>query len=318
MAGTWTSGSMIGNRSRLVKVLRGVAFARQVPIRLALVILGVGGCCVCAVALIFGIAPRTAREAAQFHYQCDTILGPDPALTVIATSADVPRIPAPRPNDANRDRRTTISTPTKNPYASLTVPSGVSSVSPWYSACITAMRTVPLQDPPTQDVNDSFAAACAGRLALDLADESARAAAGRAALTAATASAEAMTTFVVLRASTATDIGQCGVDDERSVSTPSLNGSCHRVPGPGDPSVAVVLPSYLAEQVSCGQRVDAAWISPGDLVFWDFRHFAPLRVGIAVSRTQVVTLDPASHVVLRQPVPNTADVRVKRVLNVGD
>ncbi|WP_280442712.1 hypothetical protein [Nocardia brasiliensis] len=81
--------------------------------------------------------------------------------------------------------------------------------------------------------------------------------------------------------------------------------------------VVVLLPNDLAGQGACGQRVEPSAASAGDLVFWNYRDFAPTRVGIALDSTEIVIADSGAGRYVRQPMPTSDDVRVKRVLG-GD
>ncbi|WP_280335740.1 hypothetical protein, partial [Nocardia wallacei] len=101
----------------------------------------------------------TEALSSDFHYQCDSAIGPDSA--VVRTEQPVPggdesRYPTQLPSAA----------PTTNPYASLTAAPDDKSVSAWQRTCLTAMRAAPYQLPPLRSFNNGPASECARQLAL--------------------------------------------------------------------------------------------------------------------------------------------------------
>uniref|UniRef100_UPI0034DB567C hypothetical protein n=1 Tax=Nocardia cyriacigeorgica TaxID=135487 RepID=UPI0034DB567C len=120
--------------------------------------------------------------------------------------------------------------------------------------------------------------------------------------------------------------GSASPSAQSGYTTPT--GSCAQT---ADQQTAVYLPSTVAGQALCGQRVRLGAVSPGDLVFWDYRDNAPTRAGIAVERThvtatdadtgefvagvmRVVAVDPATGEFTLLDVPSDSDARAKRVL----
>ncbi|MET9489845.1 hypothetical protein [Nocardia sp. NPDC006630] len=259
-----------------------------------------------AVLVIFsgGIASATS---ADLHYQCDSAVGPDPAVTETTTTT----------TSAPPETVTPSDVPTPNPYAEMTVAPGETGVSNWMRACLPAMRSAPYQLQPLRTADTGFAPECARQIAMTLVGGATGSAAG------AQTDPARMTAVVISRASatTATCESSSGTRDDGTalrsggvaVSDRSDSGSCPTSRGTG----TVVLPDTVAAQSLCGQRVDPAWVSAGDLVYWDYRDYrdyAPTRVGIAVSATDIVASDPATGVIAQQSIPTGPDVRVKRVL----
>lgn len=276
---------------------------------------GVGG-------MLMTLAGNTSTSAAaDLHYQCDSAVGPDPAVTTTTSSATTSRRAA--------DTIPESEAPTTNPYAEWTIAPDDTDASTWQRSCASAMRSASWQLPPLQTVNTGLAVECARQFALAVVRNPATLEPGRNG-SPGTADAATLTKSVIDAASDAAMTGQClaaagaGTGTVGSSSgatmprTESTQVACGR-PSSSTTTArsSVVLPSAIAAQGVCGQRVDTEAISPGDLVFWDYRSNAPTRVGIAVGSTQIVTVDPDSGQVVEQVLPTGGDVRVKRVLK-GD
>ncbi|WP_280278443.1 hypothetical protein [Nocardia wallacei] len=256
----------------------------------------------------------TEALSSDFHYQCDSAIGPDSA--VVRTEQPVPggdesRYPTQLPSAA----------PTTNPYASLTAAPDDKSVSAWQRTCLTAMRAAPYQLPPLRSFNNGPASECARQLALSKLQGggSAQNAGGESndAALARSVIAQASATLVTGRCDTG---GATGQDAARSASAAGAGGAgftqggCAAITNANVFPTVVVLPVSVAGQAACGQRVAVSAMSAGDLVFWDFRDNAPTRVGVAVGGAQLVTVEPGTGQAVQQFVPANADVRVKRVL----
>ncbi len=281
----------------------------------------VGVCGVCGGGgMLMTLAGNTSTSStADLHYQCDSAVGPDPAVTTTPSSATTSRRAA--------DTLPESEAPTTNPYAEWTIAPDDTDASNWQRSCASAMRSASWQLPPLQTVNSGLAVECARQFALAVARNPATLEPGRNG-SPGTADAATLTKSVIDAASDAAMTGQClaaagtGTVGSSSGAAIPRTGSAQVACGRPSSSTttarsAVVLPSDIAAQGVCGQRVDTAAISPGDLVFWDYRSNAPTRVGIAVDATQIVTVDPDSGQVVEQVLPTRGDVRVKRVLK-GD
>ncbi|MFJ1461185.1 hypothetical protein [Nocardia wallacei] len=258
----------------------------------------------------------TEALSSDFHYQCDSAIGPESAVVRTAE-------PVPGGDESRYPTQTPSAAPTTNPYASLTVAPDDKSVSPWQRTCLTAMRAAPYQLPPLRGYNDGSAPECARQLALG------RLQGGGSAQGANGESGDAaLARSVIAQASAAAVTGRCGAggttdqDNDRSAAAAGGGtaqgsfgpGGCAAITGGAEVATVVTLPASVAGQAACGQRVAMAAMSAGDLVFWDFQDNAPTRVGVAVGGTQLVTVDPGTGQPVEQFVPATADVRVKRVL----
>lgn len=171
--------------------------------------------------------------------------------------------------------------PTNNPYATDPAdPQVISGASKYQTDCVTAMQTAKYQLPELYVTNTSIAAQRARDTALTQVGAGLAAGAGSTdGPTDDSFSPETLVTYVIHFA---------------------------------DPTI--VLPNNLAGQIGAGQPVDSTAASPGDLVFWDFHNDAPTRVGIALSNSEMVAGDQASGRFVREVIPHTTDVRVKRVL----
>ncbi|TLG12430.1 hypothetical protein FEK35_10975 [Nocardia cyriacigeorgica] len=258
-----------------------------------------------------------------FNCQCDSAIGPDPSVTTTST-----------PNSTVCDSEgewDPSDVPTTNPYASMTVAPDDTEISDWHRDCLSAMTSAPLQTPASRTTNTGFAVECARELAL--------ARVGARADGATSAPAE-MTREVIYEASAALSTARCvlpsggDVSGSEGAASPTEQsrytlptGSCAQTAD----QIVVDLPNTIAGQGRCGQRVQLDAVSPGDLIFWDYRDHAPTRVGIAVNWTcaaadpataqctaavqpRVVTADPASGRFAVLEIPGDGDARAKRVL----
>ncbi|GAA5062293.1 hypothetical protein [Nocardia callitridis] len=244
----------------------------------------------------------TSSLATDFSYQCDSAVGPDPSSTVQEQ-------PLPERAVARETAALGPSTaPTTNPYAALEIEQGDANVTDWQRSCVSAMSEAPYQLPSLLDPNTGSAAECARELAL------------REAISGANTDSATMVRSVIYRASNASVTGRCaqsagtgvdaGAETAAGLAPETGRESCGQVAG----SSVVVLPSTVAAQGVCGQRVAISAVSPGDLIFWDYRAHRPTRVGIAVGGSAMVTGDPATATMTEQAIPADPDVRVKRVL----
>ncbi|MFI6218517.1 hypothetical protein ACIBCD_41455 [Nocardia brasiliensis] len=258
-----------------------------------------------------------AEGYTDLRQQCANAIGPDPSEPVTTTRAGrADAVPTP----ASRDARTT-NLPTANPYASLTIPPTATDVPEWLGECIAAVQVADYRGPISQARNAGPAADCAGWLAL--------AALGRNATgggSAAPADAASFARWVTYHASLATGSAGChypATDALESRVVPEAGSAVRR--GCVSPAgldgrrpTAVVLPERIADQALCGQPVDRAAISPGDLVFWEFQRYTPRRVGVAVDTATVIAVDPVSGGLAQVLLTPQTAIGVKRVLEVGD
>ncbi|MCX4092169.1 hypothetical protein [Nocardia sp. alder85J] len=248
--------------------------------------------------------------SADFHYQCDSAVGPDPSDTETATTAAAPT------TGAESLEGTEI--PTTNPYASLTFDAGETDVSDWQRACVSAMKSAPYQLPALFSANAGSSAQCAQQLALALLNPPSGTSGSGSGSTVSDPALAAV--GVVYGASSVSSTGRCiptSVSTTGS-STGMSDNTYGSVPGTAcpatDPSAPIALPNTIAAQSLCGQRVDSSAVSAGDLVYWGYQNYTPTKVGIAVSRGQVVAFDSSSGRLTEQSMPSGKDVRVKRVL----
>ncbi len=296
------------------------------PLWIWLVLGGVGVLFVILMGLVLVIGGATSAIASDLHYQCDSAVGPDPSQTVTATATRAST--AVRPTALSAPAAGVTTAPTTNPYAQLTIAPDDTDVSDWQRACATALKDAPYQDPPLLIGNSGIGAECAGRLALAQAGASSSRAGASAGGAQGSAGdppdAAEFTRSVIYRASAAQSSGRCEATAGPVAQPPAADAGRQpsgtaRPCGQPDSSGAtvVVLPSTVAAQGACGQRVDPSAVSEGDLVFWNYRRNAPTQVGIAVSGTLLVTIDAANGGFVERPIPSTNDVRVKRVLSSG-
>ncbi|MFE3758720.1 hypothetical protein ACFXO9_30830 [Nocardia tengchongensis] len=242
---------------------------------------------------------------ADFQYQCDTALGPDPSSTMTLT-------PASGSSPVSPSAALTV-----NRYAPPTGEPLDADATDRQRACLSAMRSAPHQGAPLQTIETGFAARCAREIIASLLNRAGGAGAPTRPLAPAT-----MTAAVIRQASAAAGAGRCeplesaGFDD---ASPPRLEVSANVASGPlrcPNPTAGgtVILPDGLAAQSLCGQLVAASATSPGDLVFWGYQRNAPTRVAVAIDTTTVAGVDPVTGDMIRVPMPGGRDVHVKRVL----
>ncbi|WP_460698726.1 hypothetical protein [Nocardia thraciensis] len=256
--------------------------------------------------VVLAVGENTSSAAADFRYQCDSALGPDPSATETATSTTSA---GPRTGSA-RETMAPSDIPTTNPYAEMTIAPDETEASAWQRSCLTAMRSAPYQLPALDTVNRGPAVDCARGVALQqLGGRTVTDDATLAQYVIAQASEAAVTGRCELSANTTATGGQDAVTPGRT----AVAGTCSRS-AVTTVSEVVTLPSTVAGQAMCGQRVDPYATSPGDLVFWNYRSHAPTRVGVAVDASHVITGDPATGQVVEQSIPSGSEVRVKRVL----
>lgn len=241
--------------------------------------------------------------ARDLHHQCDSAVGPDPALSVSPTS--VRRTPT--------TRETLTSPPPTNPYASLTARAGDPRLSQWQRDCLDAVPSAPYQLPALWNSTSGPGVECARQLAT--AQVGSRVVDGAGGLDGPDGDAfdpAIMTRYVTYLAELAAGTGACA----QSAAPPTVRRS----------ACAPLLPAAIAEQGVCGQRVEPSAASPGDLVFWDYRNVlpyangnrrAPTRVGIIVAVDEIVTADLVTGRFIRKPFPDAGDARVKRVIGMG-
>ncbi|WP_157110663.1 hypothetical protein [Nocardia anaemiae] len=294
-------------------------FLAMIPAWAWILLAAVSGLGSLLVIMVLVVGGTTSAISADLHYQCDSAVGPDPSLTETA---------APRTTSATASGSGAApsTAPTANPYAELTVAPDDTTASDWQRACASAIHTAPYQLPPLQTTMSGLLGDCARELAVNHA------------LTASTGSADGapngpssaagLTRDVIYQASAAAVTGRCdptAVPPEgTSVAPPAV--STTRQPGSAGTAcgqsssvgkAAIVLPKTIAAQAACGQRVDPAAVSAGDLVFWEYKNNAPTKTGIALGAMQVMTYDPNSGRFVEQSMPTGRDVRIKRVLG-GD
>ncbi|MEV5652530.1 hypothetical protein AB0L57_30135 [Nocardia sp. NPDC052254] len=267
---------------------------------------------VTAIMFIALMAGGSASDlSSDFRYQCDSAVGPDTESTETETTTS-----ARNGVRETQEQPPASDVPTTNPYAEMTVDPGDSSVSQWQRDCVSAMASAPYQLPESQMINSSAAANCARQLA-----------GAQIGQPAGTGGAATLVRNVIYQASAVDSTGHCGLlgaapGDAAATSggagtdlAPAAGscGSTTQIPGETARTV-VVLPETVAAQGVCGQRVDPAAASSGDLVFWDYQRHAPSRVGIVIGSEVMVTVDPATGGVVESVIPSGSAVRVKRVL----
>ncbi|MGV9411243.1 hypothetical protein ACWDOP_15105 [Nocardia sp. NPDC003693] len=261
------------------------------------------------VVVVLAFGGMNSEVSADLRYQCDSAVGPDPSGSPVTA------------HRATASARTAVVTapPSVNPYARLTTPSIASELSGWERACVAAMASAPYQLPPLSTPNTGVAADCARKIAVNLAAQSATITGSR------PIDQGALAAVVIPRASAAALGAGCtplpGADsgDIAALLDENLDSAGRATPGCGSATSTgpLRLPNTAAAQSICGQRVDPAAVSPGDLVFWDYRGYSPARAGVAVGAGQLVTCDPSTGYVVLSDLPGRADVRVKRVLGGG-
>lgn len=245
-------------------------------------------CCCGGPALMVGapFAELTSMAKQDFGRQCEIALGPatgtTPTTPATTSTVSVPTTPP-----------SLSATPTGNPYASLTFAADDPDAGPRERECASAMQVAPRQGPALQASSNHPATVCAAELALGYPE------AGGAAEPA------GYIRDVIYSASVAGSSGRCIPGRApRAAAVENCGDSAY-----GEP---VILPETMREQAFCGHVVDPAAISPGDLVFWDYRDNAATRAGIALGSGELVTIEDGKFV--RSGVPGAGHVQIKRVL----
>lgn len=245
-------------------------------------------CCCGAPLYVMGAAVTELWSTAgqDFSQQCDNVVGPvagtTPTTAAPTSAASVPTEPA--------SAEPAI---TANPYASLTFAADDPDAGPRERECASAVRVTPQNGPALQRPSSGPVAACAADLALDYPE------AGGA------ADAATYIRDVIYSASVAASL-------ERCVPGRTPHGAAEENCGDTGDGEPVVLPETVREQAFCGQAVERTAISAGDLVFWDYRDYAPTRAGIARGPDELVTVEGGKFV--RSGIPGAGHVRIKRVL----
>lgn len=256
--------------------------------KLIVVLVVLMSCCCGGPALIVAapFAELTSMAKQDFVRQCDIALGPatgtTPTTPVASSTVPVPTAPP-----------SLSATPTGNPYASLTFAADDANAGPRERECASAMQVAPRQGPALQASSNHPATVCAADLALRYPE------AGGAAEPA------DYIRDVIYSASVAGSSGRC---------IPGRAPRAAAVENCGDTAYGepVILPETVREQAFCGHVVDTAALSPGDLVFWDYRDNAATRAGIALGSGELVTIEDGKFV--RSGVPGGGHVQIKRVL----
>lgn len=258
----------------------GKRFARTATLFACVVLVCCGGG-----GLVLALIPLVSaldRGEELFHWQCDIALGSTTGTASPTTAPPTTASVSPSPM------------PTENPFASVTFAADDPYATARDRTCASAMRLAPLQGEPLPQVNTGAAAACAADLALRYPE------------TGGTKETAVYVRDVVYGASMATVTGRCAVvRAPRAVHEADCGDPAK---GPG----AVNLPETVGAQGYCGKLVEPAAVSPGDLVFWDYRDNAATRAGIAVSATEMVSVHGGEFV--RLSIPDDGRVQVKRVL----
>ncbi len=266
----------------------------------ALIVLGL----VIAVVMLATLAldDSSSQASQDWHYQCDSAVGPDPSDTETAV---------PTEEEGTAESTAASPTPTVNPYAGLTF-SPSDNPSAWDLACAGALPSAPYQQPPLQTAATGFGSDCARQVALAYVGSMLP------------EGIVALIQDVIYRGAVATSTGRCSV--------PATSGANSGTAGDGVAATAVInaapgscsqfslapeyvlLPSTIAAQGLCGQRVAMSAVSGGDLVFWGYSDNAPTRAGVAVGPGQIATVDPGTGRIVEESMPTASDVRIKRVL----
>lgn len=247
-------------------------------------------CGLCLFTPLMAVGNQVSNGALDYRNQCKNALGPDPSVTVTATTSTAPRAmvsPSPLPRT--------------NPYVSFTPDPDDPNVTERDRACASAMKSAPYQPPEAiQEPNTGSAAVCARQLAFRYVESG-------------TGDSAVMVRDLVYAASAAGTSGQCTLlrAPPGSDTAPSGCGD------PYGPARAVVLPETVKQQAYCGREVEPSAISAGDLIFWDFRQNAAIRVGVAVSAGEMVSGGMDGGRFARLPIPEDRDIVVKRVLGGG-
>ncbi|WP_327100886.1 hypothetical protein OIE68_20055 [Nocardia vinacea] len=299
----------------------------MIPAWVWVLLLVMGGCSGMLAVVVLAVGGVTSPSAADLSYQCDSAVGPDPSSTATVVASTTAIASGGSRSVGTASARSSI--PTTNPYAELTIAPDDTDASEWQRACVSALKSAPYQLPPLQTTMSGLLGDCARELAINHALKASSGSADGA--PSGPSSAAGLTRDVIYQASAGAVTGRCDPtalppdDTAPATVAPTASGTSAQ---PGSAAVAcgqsssigkavIVLPKTIAAQAACGQRVDPAAVSAGDLVFWDYRSNAPTRTGIALGATQVMTYDAYSGRFVEQSMPTGRDVRIKRVLGGG-
>ncbi|MEU4314150.1 hypothetical protein [Nocardia sp. NPDC024068] len=249
-------------------------------------------CCCCGLLMAGPMGTVFALGKKDFHAQCDIARGPASGSAVpTTTAAPDPETAAPGPESESSTVR-----PTANPYASPEIDPDDPNLTDRERACLTAMRVAPRQGPPLRVPNTGIATNCAAELAVRYPEAGG------------VAQMAEYVRDVIYSASAYATSGQCApIRAPQWVETGNCGDPANRGP--------VVLPETVGVQGFCGQVVDPAAASPGDLVFWDYRDDAATRAGIVTGPGELVTVDSGKFV--RMSIPQDTHFQLKRVLGEG-
>ncbi|GAB2559348.1 hypothetical protein [Nocardia heshunensis] len=261
-------------------------------------------------AAIIGVLGSVPAAFGVDYNQCESAVGPDPAIT--ETPTVTPSAPTGEPEFA-----TTIP-PIATSMAEVTIAPDDTTVSQWDRDCVSAMRYAQPQKAPLRTPYRGFAADCARQAALAQLNRDTKRdsrVADQAVMTAVvirTASLGALSGVCRSATTGDTDPPQSAVGESPAALDDPVTARCQ------DPMAraVIVLPETLDIQGFCGQRVDPSAVSPGDLVFWDHAHrgHVPGRVGVWIGPNLIVSSDPVSGQVQESEMPTGRDVLIKRVL----
>ncbi|MEU6584458.1 NlpC/P60 family protein [Nocardia sp. NPDC046763] len=260
-------------------------------------------------AIIGVLGGATAAFGVEYN-QCESAVGPDPAIT------ETPTVTLSDPT--GEPEFTTTIPPTATSEVEVTIAPDNTTASQWDRDCASAMRYAQPQKSPLRTPYRGFAAECARQAALAQLNGYTKGnsrVVDQAVMTAAvirTASLGALSGVCRSATTAETDPRQSGVGESPVAQDDSATARCQ------DPAAraVIVLPETLDVQGFCGQRVDPSAVSPGDLVFWDHAHrgHVPGHVGVWIGPNLIVSSDPVSGQVRESEMPTGRDVLIKRVL----
>ncbi|WP_146097646.1 NlpC/P60 family protein [Nocardia nova] len=254
-------------------------------------------CGVVLMGAVFPTAAQSGSSAADLQCQCASAIGDDPSETPTATTT--------ASKCGGGGTVVASDVPSTNPYASVTVDPGDNDVSDWIRSCLSGpMQSAPYQLPELAFGNTGFAGSCAGALAASYRSEAADMA--------------ELVRGVIYQASVAATTQRCEKTSLDGIPAPTGNG-CQTSTDAirGSNSGAVILPTTLAGQAICGQRVQLSAASAGDVVFWDYGSRGPARAGVVLGNGTMVTADATTGRLVEQTIPTSRGVQVKRVLGAG-
>ncbi|MFF0457471.1 NlpC/P60 family protein [Nocardia africana] len=254
-------------------------------------------CGVVLMGAVFPTAAQSGSSAADLQCQCADAIGDDPSETPTVTTTGS-KCGGGGPVAAS-------DIPSTNPYASVTVDPSDDEISDWMRTCLSGpMRSAPYQLPELEFRNAGFASGCAGVLAAGYRSEAADMA--------------ELVRGVIYQASLAATTQRCEKTSLDGIPAPTGNG-CQTSTDAirGSNSGAVILPTTLAGQAICGQRVQPSAASAGDVVFWDYGSRGPARAGVALGDGTMITADATTGSLVQQTIPTSRGVQVKRVLGAG-